>query len=410
MFGWEFPPIKSGGLGTACYGLTRGLTNQPVDITFVLPYLTKDHGEDFLKMEGLLNAQILKRIQYEKVQSTLRPYQTPEVYRQQLQAWEQAMDWNHGGENVYGHKLYDEVERYSYVAGKIAREKGGGYDLIHSHDWMTYQAGMQVKRVTGTPFIAHVHATEHDRTGGNPNQYVYDIERQGMEAADLLFVVSDFTKQTIVEKYGVREEKIRVIHNGIDQEVENFTEEEVSFGADDDIVLFLGRITLQKGPEYFVEAARQVLKVYPCAKFVFAGSGDMEARMIHLAAEYGIARHFFFTGFVKGREVDRMFQLADVYVMPSVSEPFGITPLESIKNGTPVIISKQSGVSEVVQHCLKVDFWDTRKMANYIVQTLRHKHTLGREMLQHSQREIQQLSWDHVGERVFEHYHDLLAS
>lgn len=408
MFGWEFPPVKSGGLGTACLGLTQGLSSHPLDITFVLPYLSQLHGEDFLTFEGLLNTKKYQKIQVELVDSALQAYGSEESYRSFSESYLQSLSMKEGDQEfVYSGNLYEEVHRYAAIAGQYSVDKD--YDIVHCHDWMTYLAGVEVKRKRGVPMVAHVHATEHDRTGGNPQQRVYDIERKGMHSADLILAVSNFTKKTIVEKYGIASEKVEVVHNGIDSSVQNFESEEVVFKSEDDLVLFLGRITIQKGPDYFVKAAEKVLQFYPKAKFVFAGSGDMEKKMINMVAQMGLAKHFFFTGFAKGHQVDRLFQLADVYVMPSISEPFGITPLESIKNGTPVIISKQSGVSEVVQHCLKMDFWDTHKLANYIIAVLKHKHTLGREMVRHSKRELQGLTWEVAGQKVMRCYKRLVA-
>ncbi|HNT30686.1 MAG TPA: glycosyltransferase family 4 protein, partial [bacterium] len=282
-------------------------------------------------------------------------------------------------------------------------------DIIHCHDWMTYCAGIAAKDAIGKPLVVHVHATEYDRTGGNPNPHVYDIERQGMEKADMIFAVSNFTKYKIVEHYGIHPDKIQVVYNAVEHHKTLFNAQDVSFGTSDKVVLFLGRITLQKGPDYFIKAACKVLSIDPEVKFIVVGGGDMEAAMIREAAELGISRSLLFAGFLSGQDVDRAFQMADLYVMPSVSEPFGITPLEALINGTPVIISKQSGVSEVLHHALKVDFWDVDELANKMVAVLRYQESLGQTLVEHGQQEVYGMTWEKVGATVKSLYERLVA-
>jgi glycogen synthase len=379
MFGWEFPPVSSGGLGTACFGLTKGLNHEGVEVTFVLPRKI-DAASSFVKfvygdtkMKGYL------------VNSLLNPYQTEEHYSFR---WEEATS---GAFNLYGKNLIAEVERYGFVAKEIAESED--FDVIHAHDWLTFKAGITAKMASGKPLIVHVHATELDRTGGNgTNQYVYDLEREGMHLADAIIAVSNFTKQKIVEHYGVSPEKIRVVHNAVAPE--EYTLDRVSaLKSDHKVVLFLGRLTVQKGPDYFIAAAKKVLQFCPNTLFVVGGSGDMERALIQRVAEMGIADKVLFCGFVRGADVSRAYGLADVYVMPSVSEPFGITPLESIIHGTPVIISKQSGVSEVINHCFKVDFWDVDELTNKIVSVLKHDSL--KQCLVHNGRvEVSKISWN----------------
>jgi glycosyltransferase involved in cell wall biosynthesis len=283
-----------------------------------------------------------------------------------------------------------EVERFARAAEEIAA--GETFDVIHCHDWLTFKAGVNVKRRTKKPLIVHVHATEFDRTGGNGrNEHVYNIEREGMHAADKIIAVSNFTKNMIVNNYGIDPNKVEVVHNAV--EFTDYNTERRKINNYDKVVLFLGRITLQKGPDYFIESASKVLKKMSNVKFIIAGSGDMEYKMIEKAAQMGIGDKVLFAGFLEGADIDRAYKMADVYVMPSVSEPFGITPLEAMRNGTPVIISKQSGVSEVIQNCLKVDFWDTDQMANKILGVLKYGE-LHEEMKKNGSREIKKFSWD----------------
>ncbi|MBI2451887.1 glycosyltransferase family 4 protein [Candidatus Pacearchaeota archaeon] len=393
MFGWEFPPFNSGGLGTACYGLTKGLSNKGVDIIFVLPKSVPVNA-DFLKI--IFGDSIASAKKHYIFNSLLHPYITSASYNSRLSA---------KGSSIYGANLFEEVNRYSLIAEEIAKQEN--FDIIHSHDWLTFKSGIAAKKVSHKPLVVHVHATEFDRTGGNGiNQYVYEIERHGMHEADLIIAVSNYTKNKIVEHYGVSPEKIRVVHNSV--EFENYTLEQASkLKENNKIVLFLGRITLQKGPDYFIYAAKKVLEHYPNTIFVVAGSGDMEKQIIEKVAELGISDKVLFAGFLRGKDVHQAYQMADLYVMPSVSEPFGITPLESIINGTPVLISKQSGVSEVLSHCLKVDFWDILEMSNKIVSVLQYPE-LHTSLKENGKREIQRFSWDKSAERCLNVYNEAL--
>ena len=346
MFGWEYPPLSSGGLGTACYGLTKSLSKKGVEITFVLPYSFDADNADFVKLVSAGNIKI------RKIASALQPYMSSQEYKKSLGKKQSP--------KIYGSTLFDEVYRYTLAAEKIAEEED--FDVIHCHDWMTFGAGIRAKRKKNKPLVLHVHATEHDRTGGHlVNQHVYDLERSGMHKADRIIAVSNFTKNKIMAHYGIPSEKIRVVHNAVDFS-QHYHDENFEIKKTDKVVLFLGRITLQKGPDYFVYAAKKVLEHEKNVKFVIAGTGDMEPFIIEKAAELGIADKVLFAGFLSQDDVERAYKMADIYVMPSVSEPFGITALEAMKNKAPVIVSKQSGVSEVVRHCLKVDFWDVNEL------------------------------------------------
>lgn len=306
----------------------------------------------------------------------------------------------------YGADLFGDAERYARLVAALGLTEQ--FDVIHAHDWLTYQAGLLLKQLTGKPLVCHIHATEFDRSGEHINQGVYDIERAGMQGADRVIAVSRLTKAIVHARYGVPDAKIDVVYNGVAQH-EAQPQRGAAIERDEKIVLFLGRITMQKGPEYFIQAAKRVLEKDDKVKFVVAGSGDMAVRMIEHAASIGIGHKVLFTGFLRGRDVDRVYQMADCYVMPSVSEPFGIAPLEAMRNDVPVIVSKQSGVSEVLTHALKVDFWDTDEMANKIVAVLRYP-PLGQTLREHGRFELRGLNWDGAAEKCVKVYGRAIAS
>jgi len=309
------------------------------------------------------------------------------------------------GSGGYSSDLFGDAQKYARLVAAIGMTER--FDVIHAHDWLTYPAGMMLKAITGKPLVCHIHATEFDRSGEHINQAVYDIERAGMHGADRVIAVSRLTKAIVNERYGVADDKIDVVYNGVAQDGVQPTRG-AAIEKTDKIVLFLGRITMQKGPEYFIEAAKRVLEKEDHVKFVVAGSGDMAVRMIEHAAAIGIGHKVLFTGFLRGRDVDRVYQMADCYVMPSVSEPFGIAPLEAMRNDVPVIVSKQSGVSEVLTHALKVDFWDTDEMANKIVAVLRYP-PLSQTLREHGRFELRGLNWDGAAEKCVKVYARAMA-
>lgn len=310
------------------------------------------------------------------------------------------------GDSGYGSDLFGDAQRYAKLVAALGLTER--FDVIHAHDWLTYPAGLLLKQITGKPLVCHIHATEFDRSGEHINQQVYDIERAGMHGADRVIAVSRLTKAIVHKRYGVPDSKIDVVYNGVAQH-EAQPQRGAAIESDDRIVLFLGRITMQKGPEYFIQAAKRVLEKEEHVKFVVAGSGDMAVRMIEHAAAIGIGHKVLFTGFLRGRDVDRVYQMADCYVMPSVSEPFGIAPLEAMRNDVPVIVSKQSGVSEVLTHALKVDFWDIDEMANKIVAVLRYP-PLGQTLREHGRFELRGLNWDGAAEKCVKVYGRALAA
>ncbi|MBN1503219.1 glycosyltransferase family 4 protein [Candidatus Woesearchaeota archaeon] len=401
MFGWEFPPFSRGGLGTACYGLTKGLTNNGVNVIFVVPRGAAEQGShvDLIVADRLYidNPKLKLRL----INSPLFAYQSQEEYNNELKKLKQKLGPGFN-EEIYGRDLFDEVEKYSEKAKIIASFED--FDIIHAHDWMTFRAGLKAKQVSNKPLVVHVHATEFDRTGGNPNQYVYNIEREGLHAADKIIAVSNYTKNKIINHYAIEPDKVEVVYNAIEPNKDMQIKRDI--GESEKTVLFLGRITLQKGPDYFIEAAHRVLQFDPNVKFVVAGSGDMYGRMINRAAELGIGHKVLFTGHLSPKEVKKAYQLADLYVMPSVSEPFGITPLEALNNKTPVIISKQSGVSEVLKNALKVDFWDINEMTNKILGVLNYP-SLNDTLVSEGSEEIQRFSWDTAAQTCMNIYSSL---
>lgn len=356
MFGWEFPPMKSGGLGTACYDLCKGLSLVNTPVTFVIPKLPKTMRSEVAKLVGANQFAKL-----EEVNSPLTPYLSASEYEERIYHLDESMKEN------YGKNLFQEVDRYTKASALIARKET--FDVIHAHDWMTYNAGVKARAFSKKPLVAHIHATEFDRTGGNPNGEIANREYEGLNAADLIIANSNYTKKNVMQQYGITGDKIRVVHWGIDDHP--LLQVHKPF-KDEKVVLFLGRVTLQKGPDYFVELAKRVSSHVPNVKFVFAGSGDKMGEVIREVSNSGLSDKFVFTGFLNGEDVHKAFRMADLYVMPSVSEPFGLVALESIKNQTPVLISKQSGVSEVLDHAFKVDFWDVDEMTNKVVSFLKY--------------------------------------
>ena len=426
MYGWEFPPHISGGLGVACFEMTRALRDLGHEITFVVPRLkegvdTASHvrlvgmAQFATAEQSIVEAEtqrFLEGIEIKAIESPLRPYLTDPEYQEIIERLEKIHRERRGSEEGfhvtftgdYGSDLISEVVRYAQVAGAVAATIP--HDVIHAHDWLTMLAGIEAHRVSGRPLVLHVHALEFDRSGENVNQAVYDIERFGMKHADRVVAVSQLTKQTIISRYDIDPAKVEVVYNAVSSRSRQAGE---SRGARrEKVVLFLGRITFQKGPDYFVEAAGKILKNRDDVRFVMAGSGDMAPRVIQRVAELRIGKRFHFTGFLTGAAVDRMYEESDIYVMPSVSEPFGISPLEAMCHDVPVIISKQSGVAEVLKHTLKVDFWDVGELANKINALLDHP-SLRDELVRQGAREIENLKWGNAARRLTGIYEQLVA-
>ncbi len=377
MLGWEFPPYISGGLGTACYGLTKAMDKLGIKVTFVLPKGTGNPVGSVKTIgvnDSLTAAQFeeFTNISFRVVSSNLRPYASVssrvhanyDVGKALLELAGAGMKL---GPDNYTGDILAAVNKYAEKALIIAG--ADDFDVVHAHDWMTYPAGKAVSCQSQKPLVVHVHSTEFDRSGEHVNQAVYDIERMGMHAASKIIAVSNLTKETIVKHYGVPPSKVEVVYNAVEHNGDGVCH--IPAEKKDKIVLFLGRITMQKGPEYFLAAAKKVLQVIDNVKFVMAGSGDMMHRIIEMAAQMGIGNKVLFTGFLSGEDVNRAYKMADLYVMPSVSEPFGISSLEAMNRNVPVLMSKQSGIAEIVTHALKVDFWDIDEMANKMIAVLK---------------------------------------
>jgi glycogen synthase len=410
MFGWEFPPHISGGLGTACEGLVYAMLRQSMEVLFVVPKACGDEETNDFKLLSAGDVAVSQGMRKYKnkfnqlaVSSALAPYTSPELFAQkkEIETIEESQETSHFSfSGSYGHDLFEEVTNYAAVAAQLAADQM--FDVIHAHDWLTFPAGLTAKEVSGKPLVIHVHATEFDRSGENVNQGVFETELAGMTGADHIIAVSELTKKTIVNRYRIEPEKISVVHNGVRPRALPRAGKKIK----DKIVSFLGRVTFQKGPEYFVLAAHQVLQRFPHVQFVMAGNGDKLEDTIRLAARLGMGSHFHFTGFLRGDDVNTLLSQTDLYVMPSVSEPFGISPLEAIQVDVPVIISKQSGVSEVLHHAIKVDFWDVEALADAIHGVLVHK-PLSQTLSRGAAIEVKSVTWDAAARKIIDIYHQL---
>lgn len=409
MFGWEFPPHILGGLGTASFGLTRGMSLQPdLDIVFVIPKPHGDEDQSFLKITGACHTPIAWRDpSLETLQNRMGGVMDPQEYyelRNHLYADFNYMHVNDLGciefSGRYPDNLLEEINNYSICAGVIARREQ--YDVIHSHDWLTYPAGIHAKNVSGKPLVIHVHATDFDRSRGQVNPQVYSIEKNGMDHADHIICVSNLTRDTVISKYHQHPDKVTTVHNAVEP-VSAAIEAIQPVRCGDKVVTFLGRITMQKGPEYFVEAAAKVLAKTKNVRFVMAGSGDMMEAMIRLAAKRGISDRFHFPGFMKGNQVYEMLKSSDVYIMPSVSEPFGISPLEAMQVGVPTIISKQSGCAEILDYAIKTDYWDIDAMADAVYAIITYP-VLYEFLREEGKKEVDEIKWEYAGQKVRDIY------
>lgn len=417
MFGWEFPPHIAGGLGTACYGIVKGLAYNGVETMFVMPSASGDEDKSAadiinasdvpVEITDTMNVDdFLDKVQFVHIGTNMVPYLDPEEFHtlveedRKRQVRDFTVNYGHTYKfsGKYGSNLMEEVARYAMVGGTIAMTHKDEFDVIHAHDWLTYMAGIAAKRLSGKPLVVHVHATSFDRSSDNNiDTRVYEIEKRGMEAADKVITVSDLTRNIVITKYGIDPAKVVTVHNAVD--FSGRSEVKVEKGVKDKVVTFLGRITFQKGPEYFIEAAAKVLKRCDNVRFVMAGSGDMMNRSIRQVARLGISDRFHFTGFLRGTEVQKMFALSDVYVMPSVSEPFGISPLEAMRSGVPSVISRQSGAAEVLKYAFKVDFWDVDAMADEIYALLQYP-ALSQFASKFGYDEVNTLKWNNAAAKI----------
>jgi glycosyltransferase involved in cell wall biosynthesis len=425
MFGWEFPPHISGGLGTACFGLTKGLAQlDDVEVTFVVPKAWGDEDRSNITVIGadqipVVHQQIQfadtkSKVEYYELQSKLIPYlgttEFDELKSEMASGGNRLIELTPEGKLVfdggYGQNLFQEINHYAVVAEKLAGEID--FDVIHVHDWMCFRAGMAAKRISGKPLVVHVHSTEFDRSGRSVNPTICLIEKEGLQAADKIIAVSRLTRSIVIGKYNIDPKKVTTVYNAVEpvrQEVAKASSEFVV----DKVVTFLGRITMQKGPEYFVEAASLVLQKMKNVRFVMAGKGDLLNEMKQQAASLNISGYFRFPGFIADSGIAELFHSSDVFVMPSVSEPFGIVALEAMQVGIPVVISNQSGVAEVVKNAVKVDYWDTWAMADAIYAILINRE-YGLRLGEKGKREADRLIWKNAATKVSKIYLTLIKN
>jgi len=390
MFGWEYPPKHLGGLGVACQGLVRGLLHHGARVTLVLP-----HGdaeiEPGLEVVCPTNAQ-RKTV---RVQSGLQPYDTPESYLTRRLGAETAKD----DMILYADDLGAAVHEFTELSVEMTKDTQP--NVIHAHDWMTFGAGKKAAAYHHVPFVAQVHATELDRTHFQPNEWIYWQERKGLEAADHIITVSQYTKEMLVKEYGINRDKIDVVHNGASDppQAPRITDK----AEKHPLVLFLGRLTVQKGPFHFLEAARIVHEHNPNARFVVAGEGYLLGELVDRSCAMGLQDCVIFAGKVSSDEARELYGKASCFVMPSTSEPFGLVALEAIAQGAPVILSKQSGVSEVVPHSLQVDFWDIDKLADCILTVLR-EYPMAQQLRSEAMHTLHHLTWENQAAKVLSIY------
>ncbi len=441
MYGWEFPPHISGGLGTACFGMTQGLAQTGTEVIFVLPSAlnaeqpTVDSGNSTFQLKSASGTivhtdeekyiqqstknTLFENVSFQRVDSLLTPYATQFTYSEDFKQFQkdffEESSWHKRNsfeelitlKGGYGKDLISEVYRYAKASSVLALRED--FDVIHAHDWMTFPAGVLTKILTGKPLVLHVHATEFDRTGELVNPQLYDIECYGLKYADLVIAVSHRTRKTVIERYGVDPSKVHVVHNAVTKKEAIQKYQATPLKNDEKWVLFMGRVTFQKGPDYFVEAAKLVLEKMDNVRFIMAGNGDMMERMIKRVSQLKIGSSFHFPGFMRAEDVDKMYALADVYVMPSVSEPFGIAPLEAIVYDTPVIMSHQSGVGEVIQNSVKVNFWDVEEMASKICAMLSYP-ALSSTVVKKSHEDLKKISWYKSAQSINSLYYSLIGA
>jgi glycogen(starch) synthase len=408
-FGWDFPPSRNGGLGVACFGLTRELAQDGVEVIFVLPKRQDVVGSPrFVFADSVFNVRVKgggpqKGVSVQEVASNLKPYQSAESLVHYIDKYDE-----NGNPIIKYRTILDEVHRFAHQASLIAQVEE--FDLIHAHDWSSFLAGVAAKTVSGKPLVLHVHATSFDQAGGgNVDPRIFKIEKESFAQADKIITVSNFTRDIIINKHGVNPDKVEVIHNGCDT-FEPPRHEPALAGLKADgkkIVLYLGRITIQKGVDHFVNAARKVIDADPNVVFVIAGWGDMSNQIIEQVGRLGLSKHVIFAGALWEEERDRMYQSVDLVVMPSVSEPFGLVPLEALQHGTASLVTHQSGVAEVTTHVLKVDFWDADEMANKILSALRYP-VMREQMVKEGKKALPNLAWDKTSKKVTQLYKNLL--
>ena len=388
MLGWELPPLITGGLGTACQGLLKALRREEVDVVFVVPRAVQGSGYGLTNVIGALDTVQASQMAGYTAGSSWRPY---------------ACSYSAG---LYSDNIPEDVTRFAEIALQIGQQEA--FDVVHAHDWITYPAGILVKQTLGKPLVIHVHSIEHDRAPGNPNPQVCALEKEGLLAADRVIAVSRYTRQNITENYGIDPLKMEVIHNGIDDDICPSTR--LNRGEHrPKIVLFAGRLTAQKGPQYFLLAAKRVLQSNSSMRFLVVGDGDMRCHLEKMAEELGIASNVLFTGFLSQSELDRVYTLSSVCVMTSISEPFGLVALEAMQRGVPVIVPRHAGVTEVIRHCIRVDYWDIDSIARGILAVVSNHNYLAEELSQSAAREVARLTWKRAAKKLIGVYYRLSA-
>jgi len=398
-FGWDFPPSRNGGLGVACFGLTRELTHEGVEVIFVLPRKQNIVGQSRFVFADKTSSKVTVR----EIDSSLTPYQATSNKLEYIDSYD-----TEGLPIIKSRTVLEEVHFFAHQASVIATQEE--FDIIHAHDWTSFLAGVAAKTISGKPLILHVHATSFDQAAGtNVDPSIFKIECESFAAADKIVTVSQYTKDIITNRHGVPAAKVEVVHNGCDTYAPVRHEPTLSGLKQQGkkVILYHGRITIQKGVDYFIKAARRVVDVDPNVVFVISGWGDMTTQIINQVGESALSSNVIFAGSLWEEERDRMYQSADLVVMPSVSEPFGLVPLEALQQGTASLISRQSGVAEVLSNVLKVDFWDVDEMANKILAAMRYP-VLTNQIVNEGKREIQKLSWKDAAKKVVDLYKNLL--
>lgn len=414
---WEFPPVITGGLGMACYGIIKSLLKQGMEVDVILPakeavYFPMRRPEDADAMPAVFSAggkqmtgpKIFSVTELRKiVGSPMSVYHTGSrkftVGNPKHFVW--PADFKDVLDTMTGdYNLMNQVRSFTEMAVDMGSKLK--FDVIHAHDWLTYPAGMILQKITGKPLVSHVHSTEFDRAGGAGDSRVHHIEYLGLEQASKVIAVSAYTARIVEEKYRINPKKITVVHNAY-HVVSNGNNNGRIFR--EKTVLFLGRITLQKGPDYFLEVARRIIQEYKNVQFIMAGSGDMERQIMHKAAWYGLGTKLLFAGFLNRQEVDSILAATDIFVLPSVSEPFGIAPLEAMSRGAVPIVSKNSGVSEIINNCYKIDFWDIDQMVRAILELLKNPNKF-REMSRAAKAEVANLEWDSPARKISNVYRE----
>ena len=421
--GWEFPPLINGGLGVACLGLSKALAKH-VDLTVIVPKSAPDTSFEGFDVRGLnqLSIDQLKTVegkyryesfaQVRNVPIFLDPYETGDTSTAVLErtpggevafseTTRKQLDSFKIGE-LYGPDLGNKVIEFSKVAAKLALLEE--FDVIHAHDWMTFLAGVEVKKATGKPLVVHLHASQYDRAGADARGWIYDLEKYGMEQADRVIPVSHYTGEIVIGHYGIDPKKVRPVHNGADPVDAFVTKKKFP----EKLVLFLGRLTAQKGPEFFLEIATKVLEQNRDVRFVVAGTGEKLRPLIETGAFRGLGGHFHFTGFLNKEKVNDLLSMTDVYCMPSVSEPFGLSALEAAQFGIPAVISRQSGVAEVLKGALVADYWDVELMAKHINDLLTDDEMRAR-VVEQAEKDIAASTWDAAAAKVLEIYREVVT-